>query len=343
MSASNLVSLLSSSQQSLAALSAAQTSTAPTSATTSGGQGDFASSLALRLAEFESQSLAALLKTADDDDQAPSIFDLLAGNSDATAEDSTGSDISSLLATLSSGGSTESASGLSASGLNLSLADPLSAFRMMSYINTGEVNYKAQFAELSQMGDAIESLESASDALGAIDTQADNAAIAAQLQSFVADYNAWITRFDGTVKSNGVLAGTQAAEVSLVELEFSIKNNLNGATSGLHGLSDLGLTIDDSSNLATLDSGMLDAALASNKSGVVATIKQFASNFSKSADLLNSPDNFIDNRLDNLDRVIDYLADNKSSLQTEFGTGAAAQPTSQVASALATYNQIYAG
>ena len=56
----------------------------------------------------------------------------------------------------------------------------------------------------------------------------------------------------------------------------------------------------------------LDAALASNKDGAISTIQEFIANFAKSAELLNSANNFIPNRLANLDRVIDYITDNLS-------------------------------
>jgi hypothetical protein len=84
----------------------------------------------------------------------------------------------------------------------------------------------------------------------------------------------------------------------------------------------------------------LDAALTTNKSGVIDTIGEFSANFVKSAELLNSAGNFISNRLENLDRVIDYITDNKSALQTEFGLGAPAKMTEQIAKALASYQQV---
>ena len=103
---------------------------------------------------------------------------------------------------------------------------------------------------------------------------------------------------------------------------------------------DLGLTIDQSTNLASLDLSRLDAVLASNKTGALNTIQEFSVNFARSAELLNSPNNFIPNRLGNLDRVIDYIADNKSSLQAEFGLGDMAKPSAQVSKALANYKAI---
>ena len=301
------------------------------SATTS-VNADFSSSLALRIAEFQSQSFNSLLDVASGQaSSGTSGIDWLTGASGAS---SAANDPLALLGS--------SSAGLSASGYNMSLFDPQSAYTMMSVINSRDVSYKAQYSELSAMQTAVSGLQNAGQTLSNVSGTQDNEAIKTQLQAFTEKYNDWIERFDATVKSGGVLAGTQAAEVSLYELEQSVENPFNGAAGGFRGLADLGLTIDESSNLATLDTKVLDAALAGNKDGAVKTLQEFAVNFTKAAELLNSPNNFIPNRLDNLDRVIDYVADNKSSLQAEFGLGDAAKPTTEVAKALAAYDQIAA-
>jgi hypothetical protein len=291
---------------------------------------DFSSSLTLRMAALQAQSFNSLLGSVFNAGQPSSSLDQLTG---ASSAQSGASDPLSIV------GSSTSSQGLSAEGLNLSLFDPQSAYRMMSVINTRDVSYKAQFSELSEMKTAVAGMQQAGQALGGVSGSMDNAAIGTQLQAFAAKYNEWITRFDATVKSDGVLAGTQAAEISLNELEQSVENPFNGASDGIHGLSDLGLTIDQNTNLATLDASVLDAALASNKDGAINTVQQFSANFTKSAELLNSPNNFIPNRLDNLDRAIDYIADNKSALQAEFGLGDPARPSAQAAKALAAYHR----
>ena len=231
--------------------------------------------------------------------------------------------------------------GLSANGRKLSLFDPESAYKMMTDINNKDVTYKAQFSEMSEMKAAVASLEQAGKALGSVSEAFDAEAIKTKLQSFATKYNEWITRFDDTVKSGGLLAGTQAAEISLYELEQSVENIFNGAKDGIRGLKDLGFTIDQNTNLASIDLSKLDAVLASNKIGVVNTINEFAANFAKSAELLNSAGNFIPNRLSNLDRVIDYITEHKPSLQAEFGLGDPARPSAVINKALASYNQIY--
>ena len=138
-----------------------------------------------------------------------------------------------------------------------------------------------------------------------------------------------------------MLAETQAAQVSRYELDQSIKSIFNGANDGVHGLNDLGLTVDPETKLASLDVARLNTLLTSNRPGAVHALQEFSANFSKSASLLNSDGNFIPNRLNNLSRVIDYFAEHKTSLQAEFGTGDAAKPSGVVARALAAYNQNY--
>lgn len=137
---------------------------------------------------------------------------------------------------------------------------------MMTKINSLDATYKAQFAELSEMGGAVESLENAGESLGkAVTSTSDANTIKSQLQTFVDRYNAWVKEFDGTVSAGGVLNGTQAAEVSLAELRIAVENRFNGAAQGVHGLSDLGITIDENTHLAMFDTSKLDSALSSNQ------------------------------------------------------------------------------
>lgn len=233
-------------------------------------------------------------------------------------------------------------SALSADGRNMSLFDPESGYRMMSKINQYEVDFKAQFAELDAMGNAIEHMEAVAAHLAdTVDTATTNTDIATQLQSFIDQYNAWEDRFDDTVAQGGVLDNIQAAEISLYELEQSVSSIFHGASGpngGVSGLKDIGIAIDPVTKQATLDIAQLNNALATNKAGVVSAIDEFGAHFAKSADMLNSAGNFIQNALNNRSRAIDYIADNKSSLQNEFGTGDAAQSSGATAQALAAYN-----
>jgi hypothetical protein len=234
------------------------------------------------------------------------------------------------------------ASALSA-GRNMALYDPESAYKMMTLINNKDVLYKAQYAELSQMGEGIAKMEAAGKSLGAsISPASSNADIKAALQDFVTRYNEWQKRFNPDMQKDGLLAGTQAAQVARYELEQSVKNIFFGAKDGVRGMAALGISVDPVNGSLTLDSAKLDAMLASGKQSVVGTIQEFSANFAKSANLLNADNNFIPNQLDNLDRVIDYIADNGTDLRAEFGTGDAAKPTGQIAQALAAYNRNYA-
>jgi flagellar capping protein FliD len=299
------------------------TSKTSSSSTNLGNNADFSTSLKMRMAELQANSINSITSGVAGTSSGSSAFDFLTSLTKSTTPSAT-------------------LPGLSATGRNLSLFDPESAFTMMSTINSLDVNYKAQFSQLSEMKAAVSEMRQAGQTLGdVVDSTSENAEITSQLQAFVSKYNEWVTQYDGTVKAGGVLAGTQAAEISLHELRQSIENRFNGAMDGFRGLADLGLTIDSMTRLATLDASKLDAALATNKAGAVNTIDEFSANFAKSAGLLNSVSNFIPNRLANLDRVIDYISDNKASLQTEFGLGAPAKISDKVAKALAAYNATY--
>jgi hypothetical protein len=231
--------------------------------------------------------------------------------------------------------------GLSSSGRNMALADPESAYEMMTVINDDDVYYKAQFAELNQVESSVAKMQDAGQSLGSIAVTTGNDSIKSSLQDFVGQYNSWIQRIDPDIQQGGLLADTQAAQISQYELEQNLKNRFFGGKDGLHGLRDLGISIDPHTRLASLDTAQLDALLAANKPGVVDTVQEFSENFAKSASLLHSEGNFIPRQLDNLNRAIHFIADNKASLQAEFGTGNAAKPTGQIAEALAAYNQAY--
>lgn len=231
--------------------------------------------------------------------------------------------------------------GLMFAGRNMSLPDPESAYKMMTLINNKDILYKAQFSELSQMKTRVAQMQDAGQNLGRITEATGNGSIKSSLQGFVDQYNNWVQRFNPDIQADGLLAGTRAAQVSRYELEQSVRNIFNGAADGVYGLGDLGVTVERSTGLISLDIARLDTVLASNRQGAVAAIQEFSANFSRSAGLLNSDDNFIPRQLDNLNRVIRYITDNRDSLRAEFGTGDAAKPAGQVAQALAAYNQTF--
>jgi len=288
--------------------------------------------LSLRIADFQAQSLNAIMTSAADSNS-NNVWAIM---SQLLGSDSVSTDPLAWLHNDSS-----DVKGLSPTGRNMALFDPESAYAMMSVINNRDVSYKAQFSELSQMQSYVAQMQDAGQSLGSIALSTGNDGIRSQLQGFADQYNVWVQRFDPDMQQGGLLADTQAAQVSVYELDQSIKNIFNGAKDGLHGLRDLGFTIDPNTKLASLDGAKLDAVLASNKQGAVDTIQEFSANFAKSASLLNANNNFIPNQLANLNGAIHYIADNNADLQAEFGTGDPAKPTGQVAKALAVYNQTY--
>lgn len=228
--------------------------------------------------------------------------------------------------------------GLSATGRNMALPDPESAYKMMSVINNLDVAFKAQYSELNQMKAAVSQMQEAGQNLGSIATGNDS--IKLRLLGFVGQYNNWIRRFNPDIQQGGLLAGTQAAQVAQYELEQNIKSRFFGAGEGVRGMGDLGIEIDPQTHLAAMDTAKLDSMLSANRQGTVNTIVEFGANFARSASLLVSEGNFFSKQLDNLDRGIDYVTDNKDALQQEFGSGDAANPTGQVAAALADYNKL---
>lgn len=221
-------------------------------------------------------------------------------------------------------------------GRNMALPDPESAYRMMSLINSKDVDYKAQYFELSRMGEEVARLQQAGQRLRDIGTDAKT--IEAALQGFVGQYNDWIRRFEPDMQDGGPLAGTRAAQLSRYELEQSVRYLFNGAGEGLHGLGDIGISVGPGGTLA-LDDAKLDAMLRSNRNGVAAVTREFGANFARAAELLNAERNFIPSQLDNLDRAIRYITANHAAWQAEFGTGDAARPAAQVAKALSAYNR----
>ena len=287
--------------------------------------------LALNIANFRSQALNGLMNSSHGAKRG-------AGAADIFSLPSQDSEAADPLAMLTQGSSVKE---LSSTGRNMSLFDPESAFKMMSVINDKDVTYKAQFAELSKMQTAVAQMQNAGQSLGGITTDTGNDSIQAQLQAFVDQYNQWVQQFNPDMEKGGLLANTQAAQISRYELSQSIENSFNGAMKGMHGLRDLGISIDHATQLATLDTSKLDAVLSANKEGAVDAVQEFSANFAKSAKLLTSDGNFIPSQLKNLNSAIHYITDHKVDLQAEFGTGNPAKPTGQVAQALAAYNRVH--
>ncbi|MDR1969321.1 MAG: flagellar filament capping protein FliD [Burkholderiaceae bacterium] len=282
--------------------------------------GDFLATLQGQLADFKAQTMSVLISS------------LGSANASGTGSvNGTASVLDALLAQTSAIVSPQAIGGISP------LFDPASSYRLMTEINRRDVIYRAEYAEISDLGTYVETLRQDALQLADIDATTPQDEIRNRLQAFVAAYNGWIDRFDEALASGGLLAGTQAATVAQWELKQSIESVFNGAGSGVRGLGALGISIDPVTNMASLDTAHLASVLAGNLDGAVAAIREFSGNFARSAELLNAEGNFIPNRMDNLARVIDYLDKNMAALQAEFGLGGAAQPSADVARALAAY------
>lgn len=310
-----------------------QGSNAKTTAAGSAGVADFSSALKLQMANIQSQSVGTLVSSL----QASSKVSGGANFADILGTGKTSGN-SALDAMLGSAAGISGMNGISATGRNMSLFDPESAYRMMTNINTKAVNYKAESSEMTDMKAYVSALQREAITLGGTDASASGEEIQRRVQAFADAYNGWIQRFGSELQDGGMLAGTQAAKVSQWELEQSIANPFYGAKEGLHGMADLGLSIDPVTKLATVDNARLNATLANDKTAAMGALQDFTTHFAKAAELLNSDGNFINNRLDNLSRAIAYIDTNMTSLQAEFGLGDAAKPTGQVAKALASYN-----
>lgn len=287
---------------------------------------DFSATLKLQLAEMQAQAFTTLMAWPND-----AVHDRDAARFESIfSRHKMASNPLDLL-------QNQTTSGVSPTGRNTALFDPESAYRMMTTINHKDVSYKAEFAEMSAMKSELALMQEEGLKLGHLDATATDDEITTHVQQFADAYNRWIDRFDEELESGGILAGTQAAKVSQWELEQSIENIFHGAHDGVRGLPALGLTTDPVNNRAQFDASNLKSILTSNKSGVLGALREFGAHFSRSAELLISEDNFVDNRLDNLGRAIHFIDTNKVALQAEFGRGDDVKPSGNITSALARY------
>ena len=289
------------------ALNSATKTKAAKADTGEGAGQDFGATLRLQVATLKAESLSTLV---------------------SSVSNSGSSSILSTLATLNgqSVGESSAIPGLSASGRVTALHDPELAYRMMSVINQAEATYTAQRNELTEMRDMLAGLRQAAGTLSESTASAETPSLASRLNAFRDTYNAWIERFANDFSPGGALHGNQAAQVTRSELRNIIEDVFAGAAHGFQGLGDLGLSIDANSQRANFDDKALAEALNQNASGVQQTLNQFAAHFTQATTLLASAGNFIDNRLNNLQRALDFIATNKPALQAEFGLGDPAKP-----------------
>ncbi len=210
---------------------------------------------------------------------------------------------------------------VAAPGRNPALADPDSAYRMMSEINRRSVVYRAERSVMDQLAADVRELGSEARALAQVALSGSDNDLVAAMTRFADHYNAWQGSYGAQMAPGGLLAGTQAAKVARWEFARSLDNMFHGATAGLRGMRAIGLSVRRGDDSAQLDANVLRGALARQPDAVRATIRDCATDFARCADLLNSPKNFIPNRQDNLSRAVAWIDANLSSLQAEFGSG----------------------
>lgn len=282
---------------------------------------------AVDFAQFKLQTLSTMLGSNSDDTSSTDLFSGLPNNvSDifqkylGTAP--AGSSDTSVIPT-----ATDTIGAFSTPGQNVS-----------TVINRVDVSFKAQFSELSELKSRIAQQQDAANTLHTITPQSSDADIVAKVNDFIATYNAGVNRFTPDVAAGGVLDGSAEANRARFSLERDIADPLIGASSGVRdGLASLGIQVDPTTLLATVDQTALQASLGSNKNATVNTLTAFAASFSATATSLNQAGNPEDRQLKNLDKAIHWIDDNRADVAKEFGAGEAAKPNQAFAKAAAAY------
>lgn len=185
----------------------------------------------------------------------------------------------------------------------------------------GEIGDEARVLE--QLRARVAELGKASRALGQIDGGADDAAVTAAVQGFIARYNAWDAEFDPYFEAGGLLADNQAGEVARFSLRREVGSIFHGAGNGGHalGFTDMGLSFT-ADGQAVLDEAAFAAALGANRSGALQTLANVAQAFGDAAELLAADGHLLDRRIDNAARAVAWAADNQRAVEAEFGPGA---------------------
>ncbi len=212
---------------------------------------------------------------------------------------------------------------------------------MITVLNRVEVTFKAQFSELGEMRHSLVTEQAAAKKLTELGADSSGADVKAALANFVETYNAGVNRFAPAVDKGGVLEGSWEAARARFATQRDINYVLNGSEVGIKGdLAKLGITTDPKTGLASIDNATLDGALAKDKGHVVAAVNAFANTFVTTVDFLNAKGHAQQRQMSNLDRAVDWIDDNRESVQKEFGPGAAATPNEAFAKAAARYDQM---
>lgn len=191
-------------------------------------------------------------------------------------------------------------------------------------------NYNARVAEigdeasvLTQLRQRMSELGSASQSLAVLDTGSSDADIKATVRDFIARYNQWDAEFDPYFEDGALLDDNQAGEVARFSLRREVGSIFNGAGNGGYerGLMDMGVTVRPDGQLQ-FDEAAFDAALASDRQGVLQTLDNVAKGLGDAASMLASDGNLLDRRIDNAERAVAWAADNQDEVEAEFGPGA---------------------
>lgn len=172
--------------------------------------------------------------------------------------------------------------------------DPFSILGMLQTTQSLPSNWRklTQFSEANGINGGVAAIQQASQSLARITATMDAESITSQLQTFATKYNEWVSASGGTAKADGLQAGPQVANSAIHKLEQDVKNMLDDAKLSLHNLHDLGFSIDQNTNLATVDTTKLGAALTANKTGAINSIQEFSTKFANSTELLNLVNSF---------------------------------------------------
>jgi hypothetical protein len=198
----------------------------------------------------------------------------------------------------------------SSTGAKTGATDPFSILGMLQSTQVLPPNWRklTQFSEASGMKEGMAAIQQASQSLGRVNESMDGESIQSRLQAFANQYNEWIGGAGGTAKPDGVPPAIQTAGAALHQLEQSIEQGVEKffsvAKRRIEGLQDLGLSIDQKTNLVSVDTTKLDAALTANKTGAINTLQEFSAKFANSAELLSLANDFAAKSTAYLDKAL---------------------------------------
>jgi len=149
----------------------------------------------------------------------------------------------------------------------------------------------------------------------------DSTAITKAVQSFVDDYNAYVSlvkensSYDSTTKKADPLNGESAirsVQTALTKARTTVPGELSSAT--FKTLGSLGVSVGDDGTLS-LDESTLSTALATSSTEVVKTLNAYGTAFSTTLSGIVDSSGVVGKRIDSLNHLIDVYNDNKDTLQ----------------------------